>query len=95
MDDHPGPGSKTLDGKALKGYNFTTFFVTSVLFCLESCAANCKCSSMNYNTSQSNGSLACELNYETKDNKPEALVDEMGSYYYDVDTYPLQVSAAF
>ena len=92
VDDYPGPGSKTLANKSLQGFNFSTVMVSSLVLCLEACQADCRCASMNYQKPQSNGERVCELNYETKDSRQEALTNDTDHNYYDIYTYNYQVS---
>ena len=92
VDDYPGPGSKTLENKSLKGFNFSTVMVSSLVLCLEACQADCRCASMNYQKPQTNGERVCELNYETKDSRQEALTNDTDYNYYDIYIYNYQVS---
>ena len=84
LHDHPRTWGRAEDGKALKGYTFTSRRVFTMLSCLETCSSECKCASMNYQKADSGGLHLCELSYETSDSKPDALSNQSDYLYLDI-----------
>ena len=78
-------GNMAVFGKLLRGYNLSTLLVPGLVDCLDACASNCLCASMNYKIiAENNGLHVCDLNYEASDSKQEALEDDTGYNTYTI-----------
>ena len=83
-------GQYTLKEQYLKGYNFTSMFVTAKNECVLSCIEDfCQCASINFKESQEkDGTHHCELNYETRSStNNNSLVPKKDNLYMDLIAY--------
>ena len=75
--DHQCRTQKNVQGMALKGHTFKTSIVRALYICDFKCDQDERCKSFNYAIQKN----ICELNNQTKEEKPEYFVPDSERFY--------------